>query len=117
MAATANRNSANPLRIEGTRQSAGGGNAIVEGPPLGRSATKGPRRKPSMAERPFQKHTIEEQRFVSESRGAADPPAPLLCKRAFKELIIGAVDRRLCQQRRTIPPAWGRRGCGVNASN
>src|SRR6266550_3479287 len=98
MAATATRNSANPLRMEGTRQSADGRSASEQRHRLGSSATNGPRRKRSMAERLFKKHTIEDQGFVSESRGAADTPAPLLCKRAFKELIIGAVDRRLCSK-------------------
>src|ERR1700745_4179040 len=89
MAATATRTSANPLRMEGTRQSADGRSASEQRHRLGSSATNGPRRKPSMAERLFKKHTIEDQGFVSESRGAADTPAPLLCKRAFKELRGG----------------------------
>src|SRR5947209_16106496 len=67
MAATATRNSANPLRMEGTRQSADGRSASEQRHRLGSSATNGPRRKRSMAERLFKKHTIEDQGFVSES--------------------------------------------------
>src|SRR2546429_5947162 len=82
MAATATRNSANPLRMEGTRQSADGRSASEQRHRLGSSATNGPRRKRSMAERLFKKHTIEDQGVVSESRGAADTPATPLCKRS-----------------------------------
>src|ERR1700752_4277758 len=76
MAATAASNSANPLRMNETRQSADRGSGSERRHRLGSSARNGPRRKPNMAEAPFEKNTIEDLVLRLQLGGAADTPTP-----------------------------------------